>query len=358
MMARWFVQAPGRICLFGEHQDYLSLPVIAAAINLYITMEAERSDDRKLFVNMPDIGKTETLDLDAPIVYERSRQYLRSGLKVVRDLGYDLPHGLTVTVHGTIPINAGTSSSSAFVIAWLKLLLTVCGAKEADDIEMLARLGHKAEVLEFGEPGGMMDHFTSVFGGTIFVDTRPPFKAERLPVRLEGFVLGDTLERKQTLEVLRKTKEQALEAFRKIRERHPDFDVHATPTEQALVFANELDEPLRTRAIAHIHDRDLCREAKAMLAKGEINSERLGAMLTEHHRWLRDLGVSTLRLDALVDAALQAGALGAKLNGSGAGGCMFAYAPQKQQEVAEAIERVGGKTLIVEVSKGAYCQRI
>jgi len=53
---------------------------------------------------------------------------------------------------------------------------------------------------------------------------------------------------------------------------------------------------------------------------------------------------------------LNAGALGAKLNGSGGGGCMFAYAPGKQHEVAEAIERVGGKAFIVSVAKGARTQ--
>ncbi len=352
-MARWFVKAPGRLCLFGEHQDYLGLPVIAAAINLFISMEAEPSDERHILVHMPDIGQTERLDLDAPIVYEHPRQYLRSGLKVLRDLGYNLPHGLTVKVRGEIPINAGTASSSAFVIAWLKLLLTVCQAHQADDPETLARLGHKAEVLEFGEPGGMMDHFAASLGGLIFVDTRHPFSAERLTAQLDGFVLGDTLERKQTLEVLRQAKEQALEAFRQIQKLHPDFDLHETETEKALAYAKNLEEPLRTKAIAHIHDRDLCREAYGMLSLGQVNAERLGRMLTEHHRWLKALGVSTPKLDALVDAALQAGALGAKLNGSGGGGCFFAYAPGKQKEVAEAIERAGGKAFVVEVAKGA-----
>jgi galactokinase len=235
-------------------------------------------------------------------------------------------------------------------------LLTICQAPEANDPETLARLGHKAEVVEFGEPGGMMDHFAASFGGTIFVDTRPPFKAERLPVQLDGFVLGDTLERKETLEVLRQAKEQALEAFKQIQSNHPDFDIHTTPTEIALAYANELPEPLKSKATAHIHDRDLCREAREMLSRGEVKPERLGEMLTEHHRWLRVLGVSTAKLDALVEAALEAGALGAKLNGSGGGGCMFAYAPGKQMEVAEAIERVGGKAFIVAVSSGAQAQ--
>jgi galactokinase len=80
-------------------------------------------------------------------------------------------------------------------------------------------------------------------------------------------------------------------------------------------------------------------------------------MLTEHHRWLKVLGVSTPKLDRLVEAALEAGALGAKLNGSGGGGCMFAYAPGKQQRVAEAIERFGGKAFIVSVAQGAQAQK-
>lgn len=349
MKKRWSVLAPGRICLFGEHQDYLGLPVIAAAISLFIRMDAEERDDRYLFVSMPDIGETEVLDLDAPILYDRPRQYLRSGLKVVKDLGYTLPHGLTVRVRGSIPINAGTASSSAFVVAWVKLLLTVCGAPEAEDPEALARLGHKAEVMEFGEPGGMMDHFTAAFKGILFVDTRPPFRAERLPLSLEGFVLGDTLRRKETLHILREAKEQALEAFREIKKRHPDFDLSTTPAEKALKFAGELPEPLRTKAVAHIHDRDLCREAYAMFSRGRVDEKRLGEMLTEHHLWLKALGVSTPKLDALVEASLEAGALGAKLNGSGGGGCMFAYAPGREKEVADAIERAGGKAYAISI---------
>jgi len=357
-LSGWTVQAPGRLCLFGEHQDYLGLPVIAVAINLFIRMTATPRPDRRIVVHMPDIGAVETLDLDSPITYERPRQYLRSGLKVVQDLGYRLPHGLDVTVCGDIPINAGTASSSAFVIAWLKLLLEVCQAREAKEAETLAQLGHRSEVLEFGEPGGMMDHFAAAFGGVIFVDTVPPFRCEPLKVRLEGFVLGDTLERKQTLEVLRQAKEQALEAFRQIRKGHPDFDLAAIPTDKALAYADELSEPLRSKAIAHIHDRNLCREAYEMLSRDKVQPQRLGEMLTEHHRWLRVLGVSTPKLDALVEAALQAGALGAKLNGSGGGGCMFAYAPGKQREVAEAIEQTGGKAFIVEMAPGATAEQI
>ena len=54
----------------------------------------------------------------------------------------------------------------------------------------------------------------------------------------------------------------------------------------------------------------------------------------------------------MMDAALNAGALGGKINGSGGGGCMFAYAPNNPEQVAEAIEKVGGKAYIVQKDEG------
>ena len=55
----------------------------------------------------------------------------------------------------------------------------------------------------------------------------------------------------------------------------------------------------------------------------------------------------------MMDAALEAGALGGKINGSGGGGCMFAYAPGCEEAVAEAMRREGGVPYIVRVDEGA-----
>ena len=49
------ITTPGRICLFGEHQDYLGLPVIALAISMRSEISAQRRNDRKIIINMPDI---------------------------------------------------------------------------------------------------------------------------------------------------------------------------------------------------------------------------------------------------------------------------------------------------------------
>jgi mevalonate kinase len=62
-----------------------------------------------------------------------------------------------------------------------------------------------------------------------------------------------------------------------------------------------------------------------------------GARLTENHGLLRGVGISTDRIDALVDAALAAGSLGAKISGGGLGGCMIALAGDDRQ--AQAVVR-------------------
>ena len=53
------IVTPGRICLFGEHQDYLGLPVIALAISLHSNITFERRQDDQVIVRLPDIDRTE-----------------------------------------------------------------------------------------------------------------------------------------------------------------------------------------------------------------------------------------------------------------------------------------------------------
>ena len=47
------ISTPGRICLFGEHQDYLGLPVIAMAISLRINLTGKKRKDNKVIIHQP-----------------------------------------------------------------------------------------------------------------------------------------------------------------------------------------------------------------------------------------------------------------------------------------------------------------
>jgi galactokinase len=355
---RLHVSAPGRICLFGEHQDFLGLPVVAAAIDLRIHIEGTPRADSVLRMDMPDIGKSDEIDLSRPVVYTRKRDYLRSCVNVLRRKGWDLSHGYDCVMHSTIPINAGVSSSSAMITAWLKFLLAAAGMDGRFAPEDLARLAHQAEVVEFEEPGGMMDHFASAMGGFIHVDCRPPFRAEYLPLSLDGFVLGDSLEKKETLGILSGSKDDVLEGLRMLGHLHPGFDLHTTPLIQVAGVLERLSEVSARKIRANLINRDLTVKAMRMFREGAVDCVKLGDLLTRHHEQLRDgIGVSTPKIDRMLEAALEAGALGGKINGSGGGGAMFVYAPGNEDAVAEALERAGGKAYKLTIDTGTRIEQ-
>ena len=339
------VSAPGRLCLFGEHQDFLELAVIALAIALDITITAAPRRDGLLRLHLPDIDQEDAFSVEGR-EYLHARDYLPAVARVLRAEGYRVP-GVEATVRGTIPINSGTSSSSALVVAWTALLMAAATG-ETPDPATVARLAHRAEVLEFDEPGGMMDHYTSAVGGPLYIDCRGPITFSALPAKLDGFVLADSLVRKPTTEMLLRTRVFVREAVALLRVHSPDFDLRTTPWEAISDYADRLPECQRRPLHAQFINRDLCQAARQMLESGQVDPPRLGAMLLAHQEQLRDgLEISHPRLDALLDAAVEAGALGGKLNGSGGGGAMFAYAPGKQEQVAEALTRAGGRAFVV-----------
>ena len=67
--------------------------------------------------------------------------------------------------------------------------------------------------------------------------------------------------------------------------------------------------------------------------------------------------MSTPKIEAMLDAALNSGALGGKINGSGGGGCMFAYSPNDPEKVVATIERAGGKAYIIHPDVGTKIER-
>lgn len=350
------VSAPGRICLFGEHQDYLGLPVIAAAVTLRIGVEASARADARFVVEMPDIGERLEIDPSLEQTYARGRDYLRAAVNVLRREGLSWPQGYDIILHGDIPINAGVSSSSAMVIMWLRFLPETAAPRRDFTPDDLARWGYQAEVAEFGEPGGMMDHFCAALGGVLWIDTRPPFAAEPWSVPLDGLVLGHSLQPKATIETLGRNRRDVTEGIALLRERLPSFDLATTSLEEAEPHLRRLPPGPARRLRANLVNRDLTFLARDALRAQD--SERLGWLLTAHHAQLRDgLDLSTEKIERMMDAALAAGARGGKIDGSGGGGCMFAYAPGCEEAVAEAIAREGGVPYIVTVDEGARIER-
>lgn len=70
---------------------------------------------------------------------------------------------------------------------------------------------------------------------------------------------------------------------------------------------------------------------------------KLGEILTKAHGNLKEIGVSSPEADALVESALEQGALGAKMSGGGLGGCIIALVADyhQAQDLAERLEEKG-----------------
>jgi len=343
------ISTPGRICLFGEHQDYLGLPIIAMAISLRATLNGDKRADKHVIIHKPDLGETESFSLD-DLSYTKPRDYFKSGIVVCKNAGLTFSNGFECEITSDIPIRAGTSSSSAISVSWIHFLSQMADEPKNWDQEKIGELAYKTEVTEFNEPGGMMDQYSTAMGQLIYLESEPDTKIRSINSNLGTFILGDSCEPKDTMGILSRCKDARLNIIEKLKIKNPNDAIHTfdETTDLSDLTQNEIELFNGT-----IKNRDLLKKALSELQQKEPNHTLIGELLTEHHQVLRDvLQVSTPKIESMLDAALNAGALGGKINGSGGGGCMFAYAPENSRKVVEAIESIGGKAYIIQMGDG------
>lgn len=348
--------APGRICLFGEHQDYLGFPVIAAAVDLRITITGEVSQGDTILIDLPDIDKKLQFS-SKEIVYTSKKDYLPSTVNVLKKKDLYTPKAVDAVLKGTIPIQAGTSSSAALSVAWTGFLLEASEntriADYRNNLTAIAELAYMAEVEEFNESGGRMDQYTSALGGIVYLDFYQKMTVTTLPTAVKEFVLGDSLQPKDTQKTLNRVRTAQEEAFRQLAQYHEFKDNFYVTYEKAGPFLSKISLDSRPYLEAALINHQITDQAKEELLRETPDIQRIAGLMNRHQELLRDnLKVSTAKIDAMIENAMEAGALAAKINGSGEGGCMFAFCPGKQQEVAEAIKRAGGVPYIINIGKG------
>ena len=200
-----------------------------------------------------------------------------------------------------------------------------------------------------------MDHFASVHGGIIHIEMTEENKVTILPAERDGFVIGDSCEKKDdTVGDLKRIREIIETEYSELSKKIPDFSNRHTSVNQVYGLSRARPEKNRQMAEASLRNRDLTARAFKLLKSKSPKSEVVGSLINEHHEILRDdLDRSTPKIEKLIQAALDAGALGCKINGSGGGGSMSAYAPGHEEEVAAAIEKEQGQSYIVGIGRGA-----
>jgi galactokinase len=355
------IKSPGRICLFGEHQDYLYYPVISMAISKYIYLKAKRIFAPKFLIDLPDVNKNLEITLNnKELEYLSKRDYLKSGYNNFLRKGFKFTKGYRITITGDIPINAGVGSSSALIIAWLYFLNLISEDKKKLDSIQLALEGYKTEVKEFNEAGGMMDHFSSVYGNLLYLELKEPIpNITYKKYNLQGFVLGDSLEKKDTVEDILKVKTVTIKAFEKLKKMMPNFNHYTTSLNEVKRYLPNLKNEYKKKIIGNIINRDITLEAKRLIFDTDEFSnpplfyEKLGNLLNKHHEQLKNnINITTTKIDRMIENCLKNGAKGAKINGSGFGGTIFALLPQNEKSLQTAIEEMAGKAFLINVSEG------
>ncbi len=347
-------RSPGRICLFGEHQDYMSLAVISAAIDLRISVEGIVGSGKEISVNLPDIGKKVEFFIDN-IIYDGKKDYIRSAVKVLREKGLLGDIKVDAELSGNIPREAGASSSSALSVAWIGFLL---GSKySSEEIDLMrndiAELAYITEVKEFNESGGKQDQLASVSGGVSYFTFFDEAKVEKLVPKLGSFVLGDSGEPKDTQKTLRRVRNGQEAGLNELLSYYKFKKNSEIEYKKASGYFERISRSVRPYLEGVLENFEITKKAYHELKKDDLDNSKIADLMNRHHAILRDkLNVSTKKIEKMIDGALNAGALSAKINGSGEGGCMFAYCPGREAQVSEAVLRAGGTPYMINIGQG------
>lgn len=342
------IKTPARICLFGDHQDYLGLPVIACAIDRYIYLKARKNNTGNFNISLPDINDFLRINIAETTTAYVPGDFFVPGLNVLRRYGYFPNSGFDVEISGNIPINAGVSSSSAMVVAWIHFLMKAFAPKNDITASRIGQLAYEAEVLEQQSPGGRMDQYTISSGKIVFIDTSKDSTIKRLGSFLPGLILAESGISKDTIGLLGNIRSKVTEAINKVAAHFTDFDLMQANSSDIARFSVVLNNDLKPFFFAAIANHDITLKALREFEKGDPNLKSLGWLMNQHHQILRDLlKITVPQIDRMIESALDAGALGAKIVGSGGGGSIVVLAPLHEQ--TRIIE-----TLLINGARDAY----
>jgi len=353
------VRAPGRICILGEHQDYLGLEVISGAINLGVTLEAEKNPiGREFVIQLHQTGKTQIIDPSSEIKKPGYRDYLSSGVKVMKEYGLQFNQSWKIDVTGDLLIGKGVSSSSALCVGWITLLCAIADNPIDLSPQKIAKLAYQTEVEEFNEPGGMQDHIASASGGLLHMDFQGkpgdfPVITSLNPVP-EGFLLVDSGETKETLGMIRRIRESVENQCKTIW--NDEFsELNLKNILEIPASTSQIDPYIELRGT--LKNRNIVREAVQNWSKTtESSGYMLSQFIREHHKILAgEINSSSPGIENLIAMAESAGASAGKVVGSGGGGCLLIYAPDNSVHIMNILRKSGVKVVQIKIHEGVSC---
>jgi galactokinase len=322
------VSAPGRVNLLGEHTDYNDGFVFPTPLTYQNHIQASKSD----IVEGYSVNTQSRLSRVIGAPKEGNwLDYIAGCVWVLQKHGYPVS-GIRAYVNSNVPMTGGLSSSAALEVATLRAMRALYGL-EMTDVQ-IAQLAQEAEVEYVGVRCGIMDQMASSagrLGYALFLDTRDlNIQLAPLPTGYVVAVVDSQVPRRLAesgYNTRRAECEKACELLgvKSLRELSLDD----------LARINVLPDPINRRARHVVTENARVLEGVKVLGQGNI--ARFGELMIASHVSLRDdYEVSIPELDALVEAELKNGAVGARLTGAGFGGSTVALVEESKYEAFKA----------------------
>lgn len=358
--------APGRVNLIGDHVDYAGGVSIPFALPHVTAVAARRrTDDTISIVSLPPGAATESGDTAIGTDDVTHPEALRTSVELA-DIGPGHPadwsgyvagtiwaghqngaippsdqqnNGLDLAIISDVPLGSGLSSSAALECSAALAARELAAPKQPLDqaaYQLLIDAAIRAENDVVGASTGGLDQRSSLLataGHALAIDFRTNVVNQvACDVESDGlaFLVADTNAPHSLSDGQYASRRGVIDAVTAHAGAPTLLDID-DPIAAATSWA-DTDESTVSPDIARMRVRHVIEEtARTRRAQDALNSknwQEFGWLMNESHESLRDLyDVSTLELNFARDAALDAGAVGARMTGGGFGGSIIALVP-------------------------------
>ena len=302
--------APGKIILFGEHAVVYGRPALAIPVTqVRATVDVWPAEHRGVWIDAPDIRLKAALR-EIP----SDHALAQSLLLFFTTLNIDPYPNINIRITSTIPVASGLGSGAAVSVALIRALCEYVGQTlSAGDVNKLA---YEMEKIHHGTPSGI-DNTVITYAKPVYFVRGKPIETFK-PRKPFTVVIGDT--------------------------------GIVAPTKQSVADLHKLwveDRRLWEAVFSQVEQ--VVKKARRAIEYGKI--KELGRLMDWNQELLKQMTVSSPELEELIEAARDAGALGAKLSGGGRGGNMIALADPSRgaagaADLRECLLQAGAKRAI------------
>ena len=317
--------SPGRICLLGDHNDWVGNCSLAFATDLTIKFSIKKREDNKIKVLSKTNHAYFSKSYDLGEVSRDELKYVTAVAKVLLNNGYNIG-GLTLSLESNLPMKKGLSSSAALCVGTARAYNEVYSLNL--NKKELAEIAYQAEhdVLSIG--CGKMDQICSAYGGIIYIEFSP-INIERIFTTSPlFFVVAETGGNRNTKNILNTLN-----------------NYYFNKKDPKLIYA--------FKEITRI-----TKEGKTAILNGDASY--LGSLMNQNQKiydeYLKSFckELDSERLSFLIKKALDFGALGAKWTGDGGNGALIVLSKDKknQKEIYDVMTKLNANPIEITIFPG------